>query len=176
MLNTPGRRQARCVTLGRLLLMGVLLTASCALPSTTCGERRDGKGPPQITTREQEMCEIARRRVLQYLRTADSVTQQMLDDWRLAAVRWKRASSLEALLESVQNTVGADLAASIATGIEQVRERSGKPISAEGDPEIALIRAAAHGITLAFDHVEVAVDPADLERAAEAEFPDDLTN
>ena len=176
MLNTPERRRVRRVTLGRLLLMGVLLTASCALPSATCGERGDDRGPPQITTREQEMCEIARRRVIQYLHTADQVTQQTLDDWRLAAARWKRASTLEALVESVQRTVGADLAASIATGIKQVRERSGKPISADGDPEIALIRAAAHGIALAFDQVEVAVNPADLERAAESEFPDELTD
>jgi hypothetical protein len=176
MLNTPERRKQRNVTLGRLLLIGVLLTTSCAVPSPTCGERRDGQGPPQITNREQEMCEIARRRVLQYLRTADPVTPQMLDDWRQAAARWKRASSLEALLEGVGSTVGAGLAASIATGVEQVRERSRKPIGADGDPELALIRAAAHGIALAFDQVQVADDPSDLERAAESTLPDELTD
>lgn len=159
------------------LLIGCLvLITGCALPTETCGTRRGEHGPQVIETREQEMCEITRRRVFLFLRTAAGITNDHLEDWRAGARRWKRVRTSEDLVRGVRQVVGDELADSIAQGIAQVRAKSQKPSHASGDPEIALLRAAAHGIELALEAVEVDDDARDLINAVNAELPDHLTD
>jgi hypothetical protein len=144
----PSRRvplalAALCVALGAC-------TVSFGGRPDACGVYPEGGGPAVIATRDQELCEVVRLRVLQRLDGSVQLPPQALDALGEASLAWERRSTVEDLIAAVRRDAGDRLADDVARAIESVTSRSKRPLpSGCPDEEKCLVRGAARGARLA---------------------------
>lgn len=132
-----------------LLCLALGLLAACTTVPEMCGERPAKGGPPVLRTRQQELCESVRIRVLQYLEHHPVMSDDDYDTLRRRSKAWLGADSTDDLAQRLRDDEGPELAALVADVIRRSSERSRLPLEGEGDADMLVARAAGHGAALA---------------------------
>jgi hypothetical protein len=133
-----------------LVLGTAPLLTGCASPPETCGEYPERGGPALVRTREQEVCEIARLRVLRALRDRPELTRGRAAELYEHSLQWETVRSVEALLQRVRRDAGEDFAAAVERAVTQVLAESRRPSGPGCEAGSACVaRAAAKGARLA---------------------------
>ncbi len=133
-----------------LLVAATWAIGACAQPPVACGVYRPGGGPAEIRTRDQQLCELVRQRVLQYMATEPELTLQASDELANRAARWHFADTLDELIAKVRRDAGDRLAELVGRAVASVRASDAKPLPADcPDVEACLVRGAALGAELA---------------------------
>ncbi len=132
------------------LALTLLAAVACETPPEACGEYPAGGGPAVIRTRDQELCEITRQRVMQHLQRLPGLDYERAETLFERSQRWQFADTIAELLETIEKDAGAEFAAAVARAVESVRN-STKPLSAacESEREKCMAQGAAKGAYLA---------------------------
>jgi len=127
-----------------------LLAAACQAPPEACGEYPEGGGPAVIRTRDQELCEITRQRVMRHLQQRRDLDLDRAERLFERSQNWRFESTIEGLLARIEKDAGPDFAAAVRRAIESV-EASTKPYSSdcETQREACMTKGAAKGAYLA---------------------------
>ena len=133
-----------------LLVAAALVTAACETPIEACGEYPPGGGPAVIRTRDQELCEITRQRVMRHLQQRQDLDWAKAEELFERSQRWQFEDTLQGLLARIEKDAGPGFAAAVRRAVESV-ETSTKPYSAdcETQREKCMTKGAAKGAYLA---------------------------
>ena len=143
-------------------LLPALLLGACVFGGRPeiCGEPHAGGGPAVLSTKDQELCEIVRLRVLMERETAPSFTRARLDHLVDRSLAWEMKGTLAALLEAVRADAGDGFAGAMQRAFDAVRTKSSRPLPADcPDAERCLVRGAARGARIALLTAEPSPQP-----------------
>lgn len=132
------------------LLTALIVTIACESPPEACGEYPVGGGPAVIRTRDQELCEITRQRVMLHLQKRPDLDYATAENIFEKSERWRFEDTLPELLTRIEKDAGPAFADAVRHAVESV-ERSTKPYSAEceSERERCMTKGAAKGAYLA---------------------------
>jgi hypothetical protein len=132
------------------LLAVACATSACQLPPEACGEYPPEGGPALIKTRDQELCEITRQRVMQHLQRRQDLDLDKAETLFEASQRWQFADTIEDLLARIEKDGGPEMAEAVRRAVASV-ESSTKPFTTECEKqrEKCMARGAAKGAYLA---------------------------
>jgi len=133
------------------LAMAALLLTSCESRPLSCGEYPAEGGPAIIRTRDQQVCEAVRMRVIQHLSALENLDLMMAEKIYEKVIGWRRADTLGELYALAERDAGPEMAAAIRRAVESVRGSTAKPISAECEAKLdaCLTAGAVKGAELA---------------------------
>lgn len=142
----PTTRAALCLALTATWL----LAAACRTPPEACGEYPEGGGPAVIRTKDQELCEITRQRVMRHLQKREDLDFETAERLFERSLNWRFESTIDGLLARIEKDAGPDFAAAVRRAIDSV-QASTKPYSAdcETQREACMAKGAAKGAYLA---------------------------
>jgi len=132
-------------------MLVIPILAACESRPLSCGEYPADGGPAAIVTRDQQVCEAVRLRVMQHLSGMKSLDLQSAEKLYESILTWRRASTLEDLYARAEKTGGPEMAAAVRRAVESVREETAKPVSEKCAKklEACLTKGAAKGAELA---------------------------
>ncbi len=132
-------------------LVAACLTAACQTPRRVCGTAPEGGGPPVLTTREDEICESVRWRVLEQMRVREEFSYAHAERLFTAAETWSTSTTLEDLRRRVAAVDDEQaMATTIVDAARHAWETSKAPVSTGCETDEACVaEAAAHGARVA---------------------------
>jgi len=148
-----GRAEARRLRAAAMVLVlatTVFAAVGCETAPEACGEYPEGGGPAVIRTRDQELCEITRQRVMQHLQKREDLDHARAEALFEKSVTWKFSDSIQDLLVRIEQDAGAEFAAAVRRAVDSVAA-STKPFTAdcETQRERCMTKGAAKGAYLA---------------------------
>ena len=141
--------------LGRALVLSALVAGpavlgACQQPPLACGVYPPGGGPAVIHTRDQQLCELVRQRVLQFMARSDDLTFERAETIAEKAPRWRRADTLDELVVLIRREAGDALADLVVRAVAAVEGPAGKPLPADcPDIQECLVEGAVKGAEIA---------------------------
>jgi len=123
----------------------------CETRPLSCGEYPAAGGPAVIRTRDQQVCETVRMRVIQHLAALPDLDLQKAEQLYQRVLSWRRFHTLEDLYAGAEKDGGPELAAALRRGVESVRAESAMPLTAECERKLeeCLTAGAVKGAELA---------------------------
>ncbi len=133
------------------LLLSATLLGGCAGRPLTCGEYPAEGGPAIIRTRDQQICESVRLRVIQHLMAMQDLDLRKAEKLYEKVTGWRRADTLDELYTMAEKDGGPEIAAAIRRAVESVRATTTKPVAADCAEELeaCLTAGAVKGAELA---------------------------
>lgn len=116
----------------------------------SCGTYPQGGGPAVIATRDEEVCEIVRLRVIRQLDNLSVLERDTIDELIERVPGWEGKRDVDALVAAIRNDAGDDLADEVRRAIDDVVTKSARPLPADCvDVQRCLVKGAARGVRIA---------------------------
>ena len=132
------------------LAVALAAAAGCETPPEACGEYGPDGGPAIIRTRDQELCEITRQRVMQHLQKRTDLDLDSAEKLFERSQSWRFEDTIAGLLERIETDAGPEFAAAVRRAIDSVAASTKPwPPDCAEERERCLARGAAKGAYLA---------------------------
>lgn len=116
----------------------------------SCGTYPKGGGPAVIVTRDEEVCEIVRLRVLRQLDGLSILERDTIDGLLERVPGWEGKRDVDGLVAAIRKDAGDDLADEVRRAIDDVVTKSARPLPADCvDVQRCLVKGAARGVRIA---------------------------
>lgn len=134
-----------------LLAAASAFSAGCeSVRPDVCGAFPPGGGPPVVSTRDQEACELARLRVRDAVAAAGFGDARRIEVVHDLSRSWDDARTVDGLVARVRQDAGDAVADAVRRACDDVAAHSKRP-DAPGCGEACLVRGAAKGARIALD-------------------------
>ena len=140
-----------------------MLRAACLLPlivvgcslslggrTDVCGEYPANGGPAVLATRDQELCEVVRLRVVRQLDLQANLTYDEIDRLLERTAAWEGRPSVDDLVATIRRDAGDAMAGEVRRAVDSVLATSQRPLPADcPDMQRCLVKGAARGVRIA---------------------------
>lgn len=116
----------------------------------TCGTYPKSGGPAVIATRDEEICDVVRLRVLRELEGLSVLERDTIDGLIQRLPAWESRPDVDSLVAAIRNDAGDGMADEVRRAVDDVTAKSARPLPADcADVQRCLVKGAVRGVRIA---------------------------